>query len=62
MYKDNFDVERLRKDLEEDSMGAYFVGGFGGALAQASDIKNASDEELIHMAQRQGIHLNRYAR
>lgn len=62
MYGNNgsIDVDRLREDMESESLGAFFGGGFGGALMEASDIRRASDEELIKMAQRQGIDLDDY--
>ena len=47
---DSIDIERLRDDMESDSLGAFFGGGFGGAFIEASDIRNASDDELIEMA------------
>ena len=62
MYGNNgsIDVDRLREDMENESLGAFFEGGFGGALMEASDIHIASDEELIKVAKRQGIDLRRY--
>lgn len=54
------DVDELRKDMREDSMGAFFGGGFGGALMEVGDIDRASDKELVEMAQRKGINLRDY--
>ena len=54
------DISRLREYMLDNSYGAFFVGDFGGALAEAADIENASDEELIEMAIRQGIDLRRF--
>ena len=54
------DVEKLRKDMREDCLGAFFGGRFGGALIEAGDIDRASDEELVEMAQRKGINLRDY--
>ena len=54
------DVDKLREDMLNEDLGAYFVGGFGGALIEAIDIDRASDEELVDMALRQGIDLSRY--
>lgn len=54
------DVDKLRRDMENDSFGAFYGGGFGGAFMEASDIEDASDEELIEMAQKKGIDLWRY--
>ena len=55
-----YDVDKLRRDMEEEDMGAFFVGGYGGALSEYSDIEDADDDELIEMAQRNGINLSRY--
>ena len=62
MFEDNssIDVNRLRKDMENESLGAFFGGGFGGALFEAYDIRNASDAELIRMAKQEGIDLRKY--
>lgn len=55
------DIEALRNDLKEESMAAYFAGGFGAALIEASDIERMSPEELVRYAQKQGYDLNDYA-
>ena len=61
MYEnDLLDIERLRGDMESDSLGAFFGGGFGGAFIEASDIRSASDRELIEMARRKGKDLDDY--
>lgn len=62
MYGNNesIDVDRLREDMESESLGAFFGGGFGGALMEASDIKYSSDDEVIERARRQGIDLSQY--
>ncbi|MBE6029185.1 MAG: hypothetical protein E7221_04830 [Clostridiales bacterium] len=54
------DVDKLREDMLNEDYGAFFVGGFGGALAESVEIERASDEELVEMAQRQGIDLRKY--
>jgi hypothetical protein len=54
------DTEQLRQDLMDESYGAFFGGGFGGALVESFDIQKASDEELIRIAQRKGIDLSKY--
>lgn len=54
------DIEKLRKDLLNDSCGAFFGGGFGGALFEASELKNASPEKLIRIAENKGIDLKKY--
>ena len=54
------DVERLRKDIRDECMGACFRGGFGGALIESFDIDKASPEKLVDMAQKQGVELRKY--
>ena len=54
------DIDALRHDLEDDSYGAFFGGGYGGALFEAIDIERASDEEVVRIARQRGIDLNRY--
>lgn len=54
------DVEELRKDLKQECYGAFFGGGFGGALMESFDIDRASPEELIAIAQSNGVNLGDY--
>ena len=54
------DVEELRKDLVNDSYGAFFGGGFGGALIESFDLQSASDEELVRIARNKGVDLSKY--
>lgn len=54
------DVDKLREDMRNEDLGAFFGGGFGGALVEAIDIERASDEELVDMALKQGIDLRKY--
>jgi len=54
------DIERLRDDMRNDDLGAYFGGGFGGALMEAFDVDRATPEELVQIAQDKGIDLRRY--
>ena len=54
------DIDALREDLMNDSYGAFFGGGFGGALMESFDIDRASPEELIAIAQRNGVDLSDY--
>lgn len=51
------DVDRLREDLKNECYGAFFGGGFGGALVESFDVDRAEPEELVRMAQRNGINL-----
>lgn len=54
------DIDKLREDLRNECYGAYFGGGFGGALVESFDVEKASPEELIEMAERQGVDLTDY--
>ena len=56
----NIDYERLRQDIIEFYEGAFFVGGFGASIFDISKIKNASNEELIIIANELNINLNNY--
>lgn len=51
----SIDYDSLREDIENELYGAAFGGGFGGALMEAGDVEDASDEELLEIAQRNGI-------
>ena len=55
------DIEKLREDLIEDCYGAFFGGGFGGALAETSELEKATPERLIEIARRRGIDLRKYS-
>lgn len=54
------DIERLREALKNECLGAFYGGGFGGALIESFNINKASTEELIQIAQRMNIDLNNY--
>ena len=54
------DIEKLREDLKEECLGAFYGGGFGGALMESFDIENSSPEELVDMARENGIDLRIY--
>ncbi|ADL36475.1 hypothetical protein bpr_IV110 (plasmid) [Butyrivibrio proteoclasticus B316] len=64
LFKSNrdkdIDYERLRNDLM-DEYGAQMVT-FTGAVGYSDmcDAQEASNEELIKMAQREGINIDRY--
>lgn len=62
MYQETItiDVERLRKDMREECLGAYFGGGFGAALMDSFDVDRATPEQLVQKAQDQGIDLWKY--
>ena len=62
MYQETItiDVDRLRDDMRDECLGAYFGGGFGAALIESFDVDRATPEKLVEMAQNQGIDLRRY--
>ena len=62
MYQETItiDVDRLRDDIRDECLGAYFGGGFGAALIESFDVDRATPEKLVEMAQNQGIDLRKY--
>lgn len=62
MYQETItiDIDRLRDDMRDECLGAYFGGGFGAALIESFDVDRATLEKLVEMAQNQGIDLRRY--
>ncbi len=56
----NIDFEELRDDMKEECYGAYFGGGFGGALIESFDIDAASESELLDMAREKNIDIRKY--
>ena len=62
MYQETItiDVNRLRDDMRDECLGAYFGGGFGAALIESFDVDRATPEKLVEMAQNQGIDLRKY--
>lgn len=60
MSQVEIDIDKLRKDLESYYMSGFVVTGFGAAFMEASDVRKASDNELIEMAQKAGFDLRKY--
>ena len=60
LFDDDYDYERLRKDLANDfgAMGATFLGGLG--FVQMMEVEDASEEELLRIARREGYNLKGY--
>ncbi len=54
------DIESLRNDLKNNSLGAFYGGGFGGALIESFQIDKASDEEIIRLANKMNIEIEDY--
>ena len=58
--KGDIDFKSLRADLIDEygaQMEAYF-GGFG--FLEMCDAEDATEEQLLEMARREGINLNKY--
>ena len=62
MYEEiiTIDIDKLRADMKAECLGAYFGGGFGAALIESFDVDRATPEQLVEMAQHQGINLRSY--
>lgn len=56
----SIDIEKLRETLKQECYGAFFGGGFGGALMESFDLEKASPEELVEIAERKDIDLSEY--
>ncbi len=56
----NIDFDRLREDLM-DEYGAQMVS-FTGAMGYSDmcDVQEASEDELLEMARREGINIEKY--
>ena len=39
------DYDKLKDDLIQEALGAFYCGGFGGALIESFDIDNADADE-----------------
>ena len=56
----NIDIERLRSDLINYFEGAYFVGGFGAATFDIDAIDNATNEQLLVIADELDVNIGEY--
>ena len=56
---DDIDFDRLRKDLEDYFTSAYFIVS-PLAIADMSEVENASNIELIDIAQKNGFDISNY--
>ena len=50
------DLDALREALERECCGAFYGGGFGGAM----EVKETSPEKLIALAEEMGLDLSRF--
>ena len=53
------DLDALREALERDCCDTFY-GGFGGAMVQATEVKETSPEKLIALAEEMGLDLSRF--
>ena len=53
------DFDQLRRDLADDRYAGAFAG-MPAMLMEAWEIESASEEELLELAQREGIDLDDY--
>ena len=56
---DEFDVDRLREDLE-DYFGTAMFNGNPQAMIELEEVKSASTQELILIALNYGFNINDY--
>lgn len=56
----DYDFDSLRRDLFDEfgAQSAAFSGGFG--FLEMCDAEDASNEQLLEMARREGFNLNKY--
>ena len=54
------DIEKLKNDLKNELLGAYYGAGFGGALIESFNLDNMSPEEIVNLALRYGFNLENY--
>lgn len=54
------DLDALREALERDCCGAFYGGGFGGTMVLVTEVKEASPEKLIALAEELGVDLSRF--
>lgn len=57
---DDIDYDRLRRDLVDEygAQSAAFSGGFG--FLEMCDAEDASNDQLLEMARREGFNLSNY--
>ena len=53
------DVSRLRRDMK-DYYGTAMFNGFPMAVMDLSKVERLSDQELVELAQRNGVDLRKY--
>lgn len=53
------DVNQLRKDMK-DYYGTAMFNGFSMAVMELSKVERLSDQELVELAQKNGVDLRKY--
>lgn len=53
------DVDELRRDMEEEYVAAMY-SGFPMAIMDITEVERLSDQELIELAQENGVDLRPY--
>ena len=56
----NIDYEKLRKRLAFRDFLAGLIGGTHAAVGDCANVHNATPEQLLEIARRRGINLERY--
>ncbi len=55
----DIDIEKLRRELE-DYYGAAVFSGLGAAVIDLAKVENASPQQLVEIALREGMDLGRF--
>lgn len=58
----NYDFDRLRRDLVDEYAVQSTVFSSGLGFLDMCDAEDASNEQLLEMAKREGFNLNKYKR
>lgn len=51
---------RLKTEIKNELLGAYFGGDYGAALAEIPDLERLTGEELLQIANNLGISVSKY--
>ena len=56
----NIDVEKIREDLLQDTLGAFFIGGYGGAIILLKNIKTSAQDYYRNLVYNHSPHMKRF--
>ncbi|SET66636.1 hypothetical protein SAMN04487771_10319 [[Clostridium] aminophilum] len=59
MAEHEIDVNRLRKDMK-DNYGTAMFNGFPMAVMELTKVERLTDQELVELAQKNGVDLRKY--